>query len=196
MKYVCATLGLMVWIVSAHAQEPASLNLDEKSEMLWVEVSGLYDQIPMDHDILEIQRQRLMAYTNAYFFLANPPKTPKELAKEKDILEAYRKIQKRRYEPVIRELAKRVHEDNVAFKLKFLKESKLTEADVDAIIAAVEATDLMVDKHILSIKVSDLSNVEVRTGFVKGPLYGGGNILTLRKDKEQWKVVKKSGWVS
>ncbi len=198
MKITSVTFAAAVILAAcAQAQESTMLHLDEKTDILQAEVYGLYELIPLDLSILEVQRERLMAYTNAYSFMADPPNDPAELEREKKVLEAYRTIQKKRYESVIRELKKRVHEQNAAFKREFMKASQLKETDLDAIIAAIEAVDdLMVDKRNLSIKVTDPSNVEVTTGFVKGPLHGGGDLFHLHKKGDNWEVVHKSAWTS
>ncbi len=137
-----------------------------------------------------------MEYTNAYYFLSNTPKEKPKLLREKEILKEFKTLLNLRYEPVLKELARQHHIENIKFKMNFMKNSKLAEKDLDLIIAAIESTDAMADKRILEIKIINKSEVEVHTGFIKGPLHGGGMAYTLEKKIGKWIIVSKSSWMS
>ncbi|PXA02841.1 hypothetical protein DDZ13_15040 [Coraliomargarita sinensis] len=52
---------------------------------------------------------------------------------------------------------------------------------------------------ILSIRVIDRENVEVRTGVVRGPMDGGGRIYSLKKVTGEWELDESKGtahWLS
>lgn len=62
----------------------------------------------------------------------------------------------------------------------------ISEVDVHKIIKAVQAIP-RINHNILSIKVISAKEVEVTTGIVQGLLHGGGNIIIIRKNGDEWK---------
>jgi hypothetical protein len=62
----------------------------------------------------------------------------------------------------------------------------ISEIDVQKIIKAVQELP-HINHNILSIKVISAKEVEVTTGIVQGLLYGGGNIVIIRKNGDEWK---------
>ena len=75
----------------------------------------------------------------------------------------------------------------------------LTQEDVVAIRETIAASDLKVDKRVLSINQQDAKSVEVMTGEIRGPLDGGGDIILLEKVDGKWQIVGDGvsrGWVS
>jgi hypothetical protein len=62
----------------------------------------------------------------------------------------------------------------------------ISEIDVHKIIKAVKAIP-HINHNIRSIKVISAKEVEVTTGIVQGLLHGGGDIVIIRKNEDQWK---------
>ena len=72
----------------------------------------------------------------------------------------------------------------------------ISEIDVDKIVKAVQAIP-HINHNILSIKVISAKEVEVTTGIIQGLLQGGGNIVIIRKNGEEWKWLEDNfhrGW--
>lgn len=70
--------------------------------------------------------------------------------------------------------------------------SILSEADVSSIAAIVKQVP-HIDHRVLEISVMSKDKVEVRTGCVKGPLEGGGDIIVLRRENGIWKCQHDNG---
>ena len=49
---------------------------------------------------------------------------------------------------------------------------------------------------ILSIRSTEEGAVQVRTGFIHGPLFGGGNFYEFEKRDGKWHLVSEGSWVS
>lgn len=76
----------------------------------------------------------------------------------------------------------------------------LSEADVSSISAIVKELP-HIDHRVLEIRVMSKDKVEVRTGYLKGPLEGGGDIIVLRRENGIWNCHHDNGpfrrkWVS
>lgn len=52
------------------------------------------------------------------------------------------------------------------------------------------------DKDILSISSEDSKEIEVMTGFQRGPLEGGGTFFTVKKENEKWVITDQGVWAS
>jgi hypothetical protein len=61
----------------------------------------------------------------------------------------------------------------------------ISEIDVHKIVKAVQAIP-HINHNILSIRVISAKEVEVTTGIVQGLLNGGGNIVIIRKNGDEW----------
>lgn len=72
----------------------------------------------------------------------------------------------------------------------------LPPADIAAIRHAVETTNQLHEKRLLSIRVISPTEVEVETGEIRGPLDGGGQTATLTKTNGVWKITGVGYWVS
>lgn len=72
----------------------------------------------------------------------------------------------------------------------------LAWSDVRAVCKVANAFAETKDEPVLSIEVIRPDEVEVTTGEVRGPLSGGGHILTLKKSKGKWTVQEVAMWIS
>jgi len=53
-----------------------------------------------------------------------------------------------------------------------------------------------IDTRILYVIQNEDDSVNVITGELKAPLWGGGNDLLLRKENNVWKVIEEGSWLS
>ena len=66
-----------------------------------------------------------------------------------------------------------------------------------AALAVVINSDDISDKRIISVNVMDADHVYVKTGFIGGPLSGGGeDLLLARSDSDEWVIEKSANWLS
>jgi hypothetical protein len=63
-------------------------------------------------------------------------------------------------------------------------------AQISALVAAETS------EPILSIRLTGKGTAEVETGFINGPLNGGGNSFELEKHGDKWQLLNHSMWVS
>jgi len=77
---------------------------------------------------------------------------------------------------------------------------QIVSIDVEDVAEITEIVKEIEDvKPILSVRVIDQENVEVTTGFVRGPLDGGGRIYSLKKINGEWELDVSKGtthWIS
>jgi hypothetical protein len=74
-------------------------------------------------------------------------------------------------------------------------EGDLAREEVAAIQRLVRGTR-GIDRTILSIEMIDENEAEITTGFVRGPLNGGGNVLRAKRRDRNWRITSISWWVS
>jgi hypothetical protein len=87
----------------------------------------------------------------------------------------------------------------IAWRLKapdFEVIGNLGRSDVAAICKTIAAAPTVPVKTILVIQVISLDKVEVETGFIGGPLSGGGNMITFEKSNGVWRIISVRYWVS
>ncbi len=70
-------------------------------------------------------------------------------------------------------------------------------SDLNAAISAVINSDDVSDKRIICVDVMDGDHIFIKTGYVRGPLYGGGqDLLLARSDSGEWEIEEIAGWIS
>ena len=75
----------------------------------------------------------------------------------------------------------------------------LTPEDVAAIRCVISTCGLDIDQRVLCIQETGANTVEVRTGEMRGPLDGGGDIVLLERVGGAWQVIDDGvhrSWVS
>ena len=80
----------------------------------------------------------------------------------------------------------------------FSIQGQIPDTDIAQIIAVIQHTQ-DIDRRIVWIEAQTANDVQVYTGKVRGPLNGGGHVVTLKKRKSQWIIIgdpRESVWVS
>jgi hypothetical protein len=52
------------------------------------------------------------------------------------------------------------------------------------------------DKRIKTVSLHPEGYIEIRTGFVNGPLLGGGDVVILRRRRDAWVIVEVGSWAT
>jgi hypothetical protein len=74
-------------------------------------------------------------------------------------------------------------------------DAALTPAEILAITQTINAMP-GINHRIIGVVVRDKQTVIVRTGTMRGPRFGSGDLITLKFVDNDWKAVETSGWIS
>ena len=107
----------------------------------------------------------------------------------------YQEYLSRRHAPYNALIRQRLREHNARFLAQFKPQPDLSRDELRAIIRIVEGTP-QIQHGVLRVEVIDANNVQVTTGFIKGPLHGGGLVFHLRLNEKVWTVIKTTRWIS
>lgn len=70
----------------------------------------------------------------------------------------------------------------------FAVRGQLADSEVEQVVAVIQRIP-KIDRQIAWIEVESPNSIQVYTGRIYGPLAGGGNVVTMKKQKGRWTVI-------